>query len=82
MGDAPLNDNPANKRLKVHGSHLDAYPRLNLPGRPSGWQALRAPEVQVWNNAFFSWAGNNDSGFAWHSTRGYRFASKITSSLG
>jgi hypothetical protein len=82
MGDGNLLDNPANRRLKVQGTSRDSWPRLNLPGRPSGWQALRAPEVQVWNNAFFSWAGNNDSGFAWHSTRGYRFASKITSSLG
>ncbi|MCL6541203.1 MAG: hypothetical protein K6T87_11600 [Roseiflexus sp.] len=82
MGDENLLDNPANRRLKVQGTYLDSWPRLNLPGRPSGWQALRAPGVQVWSNAFFSWQGNNDSGFVWRSTRGYRFASKMTSSLG
>jgi len=68
--------------LKVQGTYLDFYPRLDLPGRPNGWQALLAPNVQPWNNGFFSWVGNNDSGFAWRSTRGYRFASKMTSSLG
>jgi len=57
-------------------------PQPQLPGRPTGWQALLAPNVRVWNSAFFSWLGNNDSGFAWRSTRGYRFASKMTSSLG
>jgi len=82
MGDGNLLDNPANRRLKVQGTSRDSWPRLNLPGRPSGWQALLAPGVQVWSNAFFSWQGNNDSGFVWRSTRGYRFASKMTSSLG
>ncbi len=82
MGDANLFDNPAKRHLKVQGSYLDAFSRINLPGRPSGWQALLALGVQVWSNAFFSWQGNNDSGFVWRSTRGYRFASKMTSSLG
>ncbi|WP_448545688.1 hypothetical protein [Roseiflexus sp.] len=65
MGDAPLFDNPANRRLKVHGTNLDAFSRLNLPGRPTGWQALLAPNVQVWNNAFFSWTGNRTPPYAW-----------------
>jgi uncharacterized repeat protein (TIGR01451 family) len=67
MGDANLFDNPANRRLRVHGSRLDAYPRLNLPGRPSGWQAALAPGVQVWSNAFFSWQGNRTPPYAWRS---------------
>jgi uncharacterized repeat protein (TIGR01451 family) len=66
MGDENLFDNPGNRRLKVHGSYLAAYPRLNLPGRPSGWQALLAPGVQVWSNAFFSWVGNRTPPYAWH----------------
>jgi hypothetical protein len=82
MGDGNLLDDPGRRHLVVQGSYRDSCPRLNLPGRPSGWQALLAPGVQVWSNAFFSWQGNNDSGFVWRSTRGYRFASKMTSSLG
>lgn len=65
MGDASLFDNPANRRLKVQGSHLDFYPRLNLPGRPSGWQAYRDGSVRVWSNAFFSWVGNQTDPYAW-----------------
>jgi uncharacterized repeat protein (TIGR01451 family) len=67
MGDGTIDPAPNLKRhLKVQGSYLDSWPRLDLPGRPSGWQALRAPGVQVWSNAFFSWIGNRDSGYAWH----------------
>jgi uncharacterized repeat protein (TIGR01451 family) len=65
MGDAPLLDDPARRHLVVQGSFLDAYSRLNLPGRPSGWQAALAPGVQVWNNAFFSWQGNQTPPYAW-----------------
>ena len=65
MGDADLFNNPATRHLRVHGSSLDAYPRLNLPGRPSGWQAALAPGVQVWSNAFFSWQGNRTPPYAW-----------------
>jgi len=83
MGDEDIEPPPNLRRhLKVQGDISAFLPRLNLPGRPSGWQALLAPGVQVWSNAFFSWRGNNDSGFVWRSTRGYRFASKMTSSLG
>ena len=65
MGDGNLLDNPANRRLKVQGTSRDSWPRLNLPGRPSGWQALLAPGVQVWSNAFFSWQGNRTPPYAW-----------------
>jgi uncharacterized repeat protein (TIGR01451 family) len=67
MGDADLQNNPGKRHLKVQGTSLDSWPRLNLPGRPSGWQALLAPGVQVWSNAFFSWQGNRTPPYAWQS---------------
>jgi len=65
MGDADLQD--SKRHLKVQGTSRDSWPRLNLPGRPSGWQALLAPGVQVWSNAFFSWQGNRTPPYAWQS---------------
>jgi uncharacterized repeat protein (TIGR01451 family) len=67
MGDENLIDDPGRRHLKVQGTYLDSWPRLNLPGRPSGWQALLAPGVQVWSNAFFSWQGNRTPPYAWRS---------------
>ncbi len=58
MGDGTMSEDPFMRHLVVLGSNLDFYPRLNLPGRPSGWQAYRDGSVRVWSNAFFSWVGN------------------------
>jgi uncharacterized repeat protein (TIGR01451 family) len=66
MGDEDIEPPPNLRRhLKVQPGNQWFLPNLNLPGRPSGWQALRASGVQSWNNAFFSWIGNRGSGYDW-----------------